>query len=147
MRGIIATGMLLAVSLHAQNTGLFSVHGEIQAEQDQEQGRPQVIMKALVARDGTFEFRDVSTGTYEVRIVTQAGVVLRTDYTVLAPYTASLALKLPSSGTPKTSIRHYQCGGVEASREQESTPRTAIGTEVQGPAGSRCRDGAPGACH
>ena len=111
MRGIIAAGMLLAVSLHAQNTGLFSVRGEIQAEQNQdlgqlavevvEQGRHQMITKALVARDGTFELRDVSTGTYDIRIVTQAGVVLRTDYTVLAPYTATLTLKLPSSGHPQ----------------------------------------------
>jgi tetratricopeptide (TPR) repeat protein len=67
-------------------------------------GRP--VDKAAVSPDGTFEFRGIPEGNYQVRIVTMYGEIVRREFVYIGEHTGTLMLKLlgmkqqqPVSGT------------------------------------------------
>lgn len=95
----------LAVSAKAQNPSpsFKLIRGEISADQSGsldglnveilDQGRP--VEKAAVRPDGSFEFRGIPEGSYQIRVVTLYGDVVRREFVYIGEHTGLLMLKLP----------------------------------------------------
>ncbi len=56
----------------------------------------QVVARSPVTIDGSFEFRDITEGTYEARVVTLVGVVVYRTPITISTFTDSLSLNVPS---------------------------------------------------
>ncbi len=69
--------------------------------QDHSRIRTQTPMQASVAHDGTFEFRDLAGGSYDLRVTTLRGDVLYEEMVDLHSYSTQLTIRLPSPKSDK----------------------------------------------
>jgi len=89
-----------------QVPGVRALRGEISGGEDPispdrymvelvDRGRP--VDRVSVARDGSFEFRGIAEGQYELRVLTLFGEIVRREYISVHEYSSSLLVKLPEN--------------------------------------------------
>lgn len=107
---LLAASLALAMNTFAQigqfgmSRGMIHVTGEVRhdpstalgefAVELYDSGQHQVIDRAHVSNDGSFEFRGISAGNYEVRLVSRYGNTIRTEYVQLNQATESVVISM-----------------------------------------------------
>lgn len=83
-------------------TGSPDVGNDLQVElQDHARGRMQGALQVAVGHDGSFEFRDVLGGAYDLRLTTLRGDVLYDELVDVHSYTSQLTIRLPAIASAK----------------------------------------------
>jgi tetratricopeptide (TPR) repeat protein len=129
LKYLLAASLVLAMNLFSQLRGNLHVTGEVQHEpsvtvdelivelHDQQH---QVIDRAFVMNDGRFEFRNVASGNYEVRLVNRYGDGIRSEYVNLNQGSESVIFRIAEEAKKPAS------GGVAVSQLQHHVNRKAL---------------------
>src|SRR4051794_20930556 len=78
------------------------------------------IDRMSIARNGTFEFHNVTGGTYQVRVVNQQGTILRQEQVDVNQFTGDMTISIPDMPTEQPSS-----GNVSVQRLQHKIPSKA----------------------
>jgi len=100
----ICATAVLATSLFAQGDRFYRLRGEVSGgPQDQSSLTVELgdVMKhspterSAITRNRTFEFHNIAGGTYQIRVVTQDGTILRQEQVNVNQFTGEITLTLP----------------------------------------------------
>jgi tetratricopeptide (TPR) repeat protein len=87
----------------------------------QSQNRSAASLQASVSNDGGFEFRDVPTGIYTLRLTSNRGAVLAEEMVDLVSYSTQLSIRLP-----KENIARPVSGTISVHDLQHAPPPKAF---------------------
>lgn len=132
-KSLLAASLVLAMNLFGQFSplrGSLQVKGEVRHNASAsvnelgvelyDRGQHQVIEREHVMNDGSFEFRDVAPGSYEVRLVNRYGDGIRTEYVTVNQGGESVVFQMVESGAKAVS------GPVDVSQLKHQVNRKAL---------------------